>query len=59
MSLYTGVDFGMKTLCIGTTIGGDKDVKLLIWDTTGSERFRELITPDYLRSAVVSIFIFT
>jgi len=45
-----GVDFKICTLKVNTPGGGEKIVKLQIWDTAGQDRFRS-ITQSYYRGA--------
>ncbi|UYV61618.1 RAB18 [Cordylochernes scorpioides] len=52
MSATIGVDFKVKTLTIDSS-----KVKLAIWDTAGSERFRTL-TPSYYRGAHGAILVY-
>ncbi|KAL7712397.1 GTP-binding protein YPTC4 [Entamoeba marina] len=50
--LTIGVEFGTKNISIGVT-----NIKLQIWDTAGSERFRS-ITRSYYRGAVGVILVY-
>ena len=52
MAATIGVDFRVKTVEVG-----EKRVKLTIWDTAGTERFRTL-SGSYYRGAQIAIIVF-
>ncbi|XP_076327012.1 ras-related protein Rab-18-like isoform X2 [Tachypleus tridentatus] len=52
LSATIGVDFKVKVLAVD-----GKKIKLAIWDTAGSERFRTL-TPSYYRGAQGAILVY-